>query len=202
MCVCVEQVMRAMGHKVTQPQLDEIFSLCDPQGLGEIDFESFCTNVLGFPADRALRLARAHLDRPIGFDPASSEGPESRPVPLDQLLPDLCARVAKEREAAEEARAAANDGGPAQAGSLAEPAPAPAPAQGARREALFVWQDFGQYTRAQLSSERIGRTDLLRILSRPFAITMHKGAMEVSCSAALKGSRMACLGAFMVRATG
>jgi Ca2+-binding EF-hand superfamily protein len=26
------QVMRAMGHRLTQPQLDEIFSLCDPQG--------------------------------------------------------------------------------------------------------------------------------------------------------------------------
>jgi Ca2+-binding EF-hand superfamily protein len=26
------QVMRAMGHRVTQPQLDEIFSLCDPHG--------------------------------------------------------------------------------------------------------------------------------------------------------------------------
>jgi hypothetical protein len=186
--------MRAMGHKVTQPQLDEIFSLCDPHGLGEIDFESFCTNVLGYPADRALRLARAHLDQPVHFDPPSTEVADPLPsVLLDQLLPNLYARVVRERVAAdsEEPLAVAGDGSELPLGSHKEEEAAAAAAAAAtttapRREALYVWQDFGQYTRSQLNSERIGRTDLLRILSRPFAITMHKGAIAV-CFAGAAG---------------
>jgi hypothetical protein len=138
-------------------------------GLGEIDFESFCEHVLGFESDRALRLMRVHLDGTPGYvDPPAGAGADAQPVGLDTLLPELCARVVLEREAAGAAPPA-----PPPAGGAAPPPPR---AAAARREALFVWQDFGQYPRAQLGAEGgLSKSDMLRVLARPFAITVHKG---------------------------
>ncbi len=138
-------------------------------GLGEIDFESFCTHVLGFESDRALRLMRAHLERsPVYFDPPVGAGPDARPVGLNTLLPELYARVVLEREAAGAAPPLLPDDAAGAAGGVS--------AAAARRESLFVWQDFGQYPRAQLGADGgLSKSDLLRALARPFAITAHKG---------------------------
>ena len=64
----INSIMRAMGQRISEEELNNMMEVADPKGTGEIDFEGFCIHVLQIPKKDFMAMLSSHLDDPVHLE--------------------------------------------------------------------------------------------------------------------------------------
>ena len=167
----IKTTMRAMGHKISDAELERMIELADPDDTGEIDFENFCYVVLNVTRTDFAKMIEAHIQKPILLD-ESSEVMAVRRKTLEQLCPEAFRRafageIVIEKTSKEKRKEKRKDS-----------------------ELNFIPQDLGQYgplarqhPLLDENSDHFKPDFVKRAISRPMAMTVHKHNGVVTCAA-------------------
>lgn len=163
-------VMRAMGRRVTEEELEAMMAVADVAGRGEIDFEQFCTHILNMKESTFHSLIDAHKVEPVMVPHVNSM--RHQHLSIKDLAPNAWARsiMSPEDRLAHDLLAKNDE------------------LKGKRTVAHdFYWEDFGQHGVRTSKHPTLDPTNSSYnshfakfAKSRPFTLTAHKDNCKIT----------------------